>query len=248
MLWCSHWKGTPQDCIDHFRLQHHVGLSVKTANLGKWFPPWTVTRVAWSVALKPNVSGIATDVVLFSEHGARLYRVYREYVSHNSLRGTFMTMLSDFTNRAFAEAWSVAKRGQDSSTESGSSPSRPASLPLRPTHLTPNYEPSAHKAARAVASATSPDDADVSSSPMSSLPLEFARRTPARSPVGTSASASIAEYSAPPAPVVCPLPSDRRRPALPVSLPLPHFATEDFALKPDTAPPYLVATQLYLLL
>ena len=88
--WCSHWKGTPQDCIDHIRLRHHAGLSVKTASLGKWFPPWTV-------ALKPNASGIATDVVLFSQHGARLvhhYRVYGEYVSHSSLHGTFMAKLS----------------------------------------------------------------------------------------------------------------------------------------------------------
>ena len=54
-----------QDCIDHIHLRHHVGLPVKTANLGKWFPPWTVM----CTALQPNVSGISTDVVLFSEHG-----------------------------------------------------------------------------------------------------------------------------------------------------------------------------------
>ena len=53
----------PQDCIDHIRVWHHVGISVKTANLGKWFPPWTVTRSAWNTALKTNVSGISTDVV-----------------------------------------------------------------------------------------------------------------------------------------------------------------------------------------
>ena len=67
--WCSQWKGTAQDCIEHIRLRHLVGTSLKTANLGKWFPPWTVTRPAWYAVLKPNVSGIATDVVLFSEHG-----------------------------------------------------------------------------------------------------------------------------------------------------------------------------------
>ena len=99
--WCLHWKGTPQDCIDHIHLQHHVGLSVKTANLGKWFPPWTVTRTAWSVVLKPNVSGISTDMVLFNEHGAQLvhhYRVYGNCVYHGSLRGTCMAKLTDFTN------------------------------------------------------------------------------------------------------------------------------------------------------
>ena len=83
--WFSHWKGAPQDCIDHIRLRHHVGLSVKTASLGKWFPPWTVMQLEWCAALMPNVSGIATDAVLFSQHGAWLahhYRVDDEYVSH----------------------------------------------------------------------------------------------------------------------------------------------------------------------
>ena len=43
-------------------VRHHVGISVKTANLGKWFPPWTVKRAAWNMALKTNVSGISTAV------------------------------------------------------------------------------------------------------------------------------------------------------------------------------------------
>ena len=143
VLWCSHWKGTPQDYIDHIRLRHHVGLSVK--------PP------IWNAALKQNMSGIFTHVMLFSEHGAQLvhhYRVYGDCVSHGSLCGTFMAKLTDFTNRACAEAWSVAKRGRDSSTGPGSSSSRPALSPLGPTHhQTTTIR--ARKAARAVASATS---------------------------------------------------------------------------------------------
>ena len=51
VAWCSHWKGTPQDCVDHTRLQHQVGLSVKASNLGRWFLPYTVTRTAWNAAL-----------------------------------------------------------------------------------------------------------------------------------------------------------------------------------------------------
>ena len=101
--WCTQWKGTPQDCIDHIRERHHVGISVKTANLGKWFPPWTVTRSVWNMAMLTNVLGISTDVVLFSEHGAQLvhhYRVFGDYVAHGSLRGPFMLELSCFTNRA----------------------------------------------------------------------------------------------------------------------------------------------------
>ena len=27
--WCTIWKGTPQDCIDHMRLAHAVPASVK---------------------------------------------------------------------------------------------------------------------------------------------------------------------------------------------------------------------------
>ena len=36
------WKGTAQDCIDHMWWIHKVPLSVKAANLARFFPPWTV--------------------------------------------------------------------------------------------------------------------------------------------------------------------------------------------------------------
>ena len=42
--WCTQWKGTPQDCVDHIRLAHTVPATVKAANLGQWFPQWTVSR------------------------------------------------------------------------------------------------------------------------------------------------------------------------------------------------------------
>ena len=86
-----------------------------------------------------------------------------------------------------AEARSVAKRGRDSCTESCSSPSRPARSPLGPTHRIPDHDPPARKAARA----TSPDDADVPSPPMSPLPLGFARRTPAGSHLARSATHAV---------------------------------------------------------
>ena len=107
-------------------------------------------RLAWCAALKPNVSGIATNVVLFSQHGARLvhhYRVYGEHVSHSSLRGTFMTC---------AEARSVAKRGRDSSTESVRRRVVRHRHPSSLTHRTADHDPPARKAARAVASASHP--------------------------------------------------------------------------------------------
>ena len=55
----------------------------------------------------PQVSGVSTDVVLFSEHGSLLvhhYRVVGRSAAHASLRGTFMTKLWVFTVWADAEA------------------------------------------------------------------------------------------------------------------------------------------------
>ena len=97
MTWYTQWKGTPQDCIDHIRRKHNVGDLVKTASLGKWFPPWTVKRA--------KVSGISTNSALFSEHGAQLvhhYRVSGDCAAHASLRGSYMVDLLYFTNRACA--------------------------------------------------------------------------------------------------------------------------------------------------
>ena len=100
--WFTQWKGTPRECMDHVRAKHHVNDSVKTASMGKWFPPWTVTRTAWKAAFKPKVSGISTDAALFREHEAQLvnhYRVLGDCVAHAALRGQFMIYLLYLTNR-----------------------------------------------------------------------------------------------------------------------------------------------------
>ena len=34
-----------------------------------FFPPWTVSRDVWQMALRPDVSGIAVDAQLFHEAG-----------------------------------------------------------------------------------------------------------------------------------------------------------------------------------
>ena len=39
VLWCTVRKGTAQDCIDHMRRTHDVPLTVKAANLARYFPP-----------------------------------------------------------------------------------------------------------------------------------------------------------------------------------------------------------------
>ena len=35
--WCTQWKGTPQDCINHIHKKHFVPDSVNAANMGCWF-------------------------------------------------------------------------------------------------------------------------------------------------------------------------------------------------------------------
>ena len=79
VAWCTHWKGTPQDCVDHIRLVHTVPASVKAANSGKWFPPWTVSRDSWHEALKATVSGVSTDALLFSRCGTPLIHRYHVF-------------------------------------------------------------------------------------------------------------------------------------------------------------------------
>ena len=140
--WCSQWKGTPRTASTISARDTTWVSQVKTANLGKWFPPWTVTRSTWNTVLKPNVLGISTDVVLFSEHGPSWSTTiggFGDGVSHGSLCGPFMIELSYFTNQACAEARSVAKR-------------------------TTYDDPPARKAARAVTYATQDESSPVGTS------------------------------------------------------------------------------------
>ena len=46
-----HLELSQQDCMDHLRLSHTVPASVRTSNMGKWFPIWTVTRQMWQDSL-----------------------------------------------------------------------------------------------------------------------------------------------------------------------------------------------------
>ena len=91
--WCTIWKGTPQDCLDHIRLAHTVPATVKAANLGRWFPPWTVSRDKWREALQSSVCVVPTDALLFSQAGVPLvhrYRVFSRPGTHISLRNRRM--------------------------------------------------------------------------------------------------------------------------------------------------------------
>ena len=63
--WCTVWKGTPQDCMDHVRGAHDVPWDIKSARLEKCVPPWTVQHLVCMDPLKPCHSMVSTDVLLF---------------------------------------------------------------------------------------------------------------------------------------------------------------------------------------
>ena len=99
VMWCTVWKGTAQDCIDHMWRTHKVPLAVKAANLAKYFPAWTVTRDQWADMLMPCISGVAIDTLLFSRIGSPLchrYWLISRTGSHAAFRGTYLRRLRTF--------------------------------------------------------------------------------------------------------------------------------------------------------
>ena len=103
--WCTVWKGTSQDCVDHMRKAHDTPVFVKEGNLARWFPPWTVTREQWYSMNRPSVSGIAIDTFLFSRIGTLLFHRYRDRQgSHPAFRGTYMPKVFDFLKEMDVES------------------------------------------------------------------------------------------------------------------------------------------------
>ena len=93
--WCTVWKGTPQDCMDHIRGAHDVPWEIKSASLEKYLPPWTVTRKVWSDSLTAQHSGISTDVLLFSGIHLSLhhYRIHKRGLPHIAFRRNYLSQL-----------------------------------------------------------------------------------------------------------------------------------------------------------
>ena len=89
--WCTVWKGTPQDCMDHIRGAHDVPWEIKSASLEKYLPPWTVTRKVWSDSLTAQHSGILTDVLLFSD--IHHFRIHKRGLPHIALQRNYMSQL-----------------------------------------------------------------------------------------------------------------------------------------------------------
>ena len=93
IAWCTTWKGSPQDCLEHLRNGHDVPWISKTASIEKYAPPWTVRRELWTDSLRVEHSGIS---VLFSELGLSLtqhYRVYRGGLPHAVFRTDYIERL-----------------------------------------------------------------------------------------------------------------------------------------------------------
>ena len=94
--WCTVWKGTPQDCMDHVRGVHDVPWEVKSASLEHFLPPWIVRRQVLVDSLKPQHSGISTDILLFSDIHLSLvhhYRIHKRGLPHVTLRWGYMSQL-----------------------------------------------------------------------------------------------------------------------------------------------------------
>ena len=96
IAWCTTWKGSPQDCLEHVRSGHDAPWVEKTASIEKYAPPWTVRRQLWIDSLRIEHSGISTDMLLFSEVGMPLtqhYRVYKGGLPHAVFRTDYLPRL-----------------------------------------------------------------------------------------------------------------------------------------------------------
>ena len=98
IAWCTTWKGSPQDCLEHVRSGHDAPWVSKTASIEKYAPPppWTVRRQLWTDSLRIEHSGISTDMLLFSEVGMPLtqhYRVYKGGLPHAVFRTDYLPHL-----------------------------------------------------------------------------------------------------------------------------------------------------------
>ena len=138
IAWCTTWKGSPQDCLEHVRSGHDAPWVEKTASIEKYAPPWTVPRQLWLDSLRIEHSGISTDMLLFSEVGMPLtqhYRVYKGGLPHAVFR-------TDYLQRLRALLPSPGGRDEPSVTGYGATPTSVRRLRRmsKPTRLFPGSD------------------------------------------------------------------------------------------------------------
>ena len=96
LSWCTVWRGTPQDLMDHILNGHNMPGEIRRVSLEMLFPPWTVTRQLYEESLSAKYSGISNDVLLFSELGLSLvhhYRIHRSGRPHAMFHGKYLAQL-----------------------------------------------------------------------------------------------------------------------------------------------------------
>ena len=138
IAWCTTWKGSPQDCLEHVRSGHDAPWVEKTASIERYAPPWTVPRQLWLDSLRIEHSGISTDMLLFSEVGMPLtqhYRVYKGGLPHAVFR-------TDYLQRLRALLPSAGGSDEPSVTGYGSTPTsvRRQRRMSKPTRLFPGSD------------------------------------------------------------------------------------------------------------
>ena len=105
--WCTMWKGSVRACLEHLAEKYGGTTLEATTNIAKFFPPWTVTRSVWHAALRPHMSGVAVDALLFHEAGRHLvhrYRVYKDPFPHPALQDGVIPRLLSCVCRTMAIA------------------------------------------------------------------------------------------------------------------------------------------------
>ena len=134
--WCTMWRGSPQDCMDHLRNAHDAPKMLKSSSIERYVPPWTVSREMWTESLRPDHSGISTDIMLFSDMGLSLvhhYRVHEGGLPHIAFRGDYLSRV-----RALLPQPSPCREsGSSPETEIGATPTtgRHSRRPFRPVRV-----------------------------------------------------------------------------------------------------------------
>ena len=94
--WCTVWKGTPHDCMDHVRGRTMFLGTLSRPVSSSLFPSWTVRRQVWSDSLEQHHSGISTDILLFSDINLSLvhyYQIRKRGLPHIAFRRNYMSRL-----------------------------------------------------------------------------------------------------------------------------------------------------------
>ena len=114
IAWCTTWKGSPQDCLEHIRSGHDAPWISKTARIE------TVRQELWTDSLRVEHFGISTDMMLFSEVGLSLtqhYRVYKGGLPLAVFRTDYMDRLRSLL-RSSGQSGSPPETGRASTPKS----------------------------------------------------------------------------------------------------------------------------------